>query len=111
MDIHLDATALAGIALLVPLAVNRLKQWRRVPSWSLPWACLLLGALGEAAYSAMVEAGGVGASDLISGALAGAAGLWGREAMDQGVKARRRAVRDKVRPRAARLRPTLRGDE
>jgi hypothetical protein len=108
MDLHLDAGALAAIAFTVPLAVNRVKQWERIPSWSLPWLCVLLGALGEAAYSALAEPGGVGLSDLFSGALAGAAGLWGREAVDQGVKARRRAVRDRDLPRPAELDSRLR---
>lgn len=103
MDLHLDAALLAAIALTVPLAINRLKQWERIPSWTLPWLCVLLGALGDAAYSAAMEPGGVGLSDLLSGALAGAAGLWGREAIDQGVKARRRAVADRVRPRVSEL--------
>lgn len=107
MDLHLDAALLAAIALAVPLAINRLKQWGRIPSWSLPWLCVLLGALGDASYSAAMEPGGVGLSDLLSGALAGAAGLWGREAVDQGVKARRRVVADRVRPRSAELDPRL----
>ena len=108
MDLHLDATVLAAIALVVPLAVNRLKQWDRVPSWFLPWLCVLLGAIGEAAYSAIAEPSGIGLSDLLSGALAGAAGLWGREAVDQGVKARRRVVAGRLRNRVADLDPRSR---
>lgn len=107
MDIHLDVAALGMIALIVPLVVNRLKQWSRVPKWVLPWACILLGALGEAAYSAAMTTDGITLSGLITGVLAGTAGLWGREALDQGVKARRRAVADRVRPRSAELSPRL----
>jgi hypothetical protein len=110
MDFQLDAVALGMIAMIVPLAVNRLKQWNRVPKWVLPWACVVLGALGEAAYSAALTTDGITLSGLITGVLAGTAGLWGREARDQWVKARRNAAMDKVRPRAARLRPTLRRD-
>lgn len=98
-SIHLDPISLAVIALLVPLAVNRIKQWDRIPNWSLPWLCAILGALGDVAYSAMVGSSGVQLSDLLTGAVAGAVGLWGREGVDQAKKAGRRATESKVRKR------------
>ena len=98
-DLQLDPTSLAAIALLVPLAVNRIKQWDRIPDWSLPWLCALLGAAGDLAYSAMFDPAGVRLSDLLTGAVAGAVGLWGREGVDQAKKASRRAAERKVRRR------------
>lgn len=99
-DLQLDPTSLALIALLVPLAVNRIKQWDRVPSWSLPWLCAILGALGDLAYSAMFAPGGVRLADLLTGAVAGAIGLWGRESVDQARKAGRRVTGRRARRRS-----------